>query len=108
MLNMDITKIRLSALTGCIAKYTANPDIRDVCSAVMESIETGNFEVFEFCVNKIAQWYPNNIDKILENPYAFYKDTHVENLPVIAESAADLASCRGEYQAYFAGRNSIM
>lgn len=101
---MDITKLRLGALTGCIAKYTANPDIRDVCGAVMESIDTANFEVFEFCINKIADWYPKNIDKILANPYAFYKDTHVENLPVIAEIAADLAAHREEYQAYFAGR----
>ena len=105
MRNMDLTRMELSVIMDCIAKYTPDPGIRDVTGELAQCLASGHpsFEVFEACVQHIARWYPENLEAILSNPFAFYKESHRKNIPLIGAIAQDLAQHREEYQAYFAG-----
>lgn len=98
MENIEIVKIKLAGIIGCIDKYTSEPTITNILSALSKAISENNYEIILFSCKEIEKWYQKNINNILSNKYVFNKNVHKENIPLIIGIIKDLESNQSEYR----------
>ncbi len=103
MKNYKILKLELVAIIKDIEKYTSEPNISVSNKELIDGLNTNNidFDIFEFCCNKISNWYDNNINNIIDNSFVFNKKAHTQNRMKIKEIIKDIQCNKNEYEKFF-------
>ena len=98
MENVEIIKIKLTGIIGCIKEYTDEPTIENILSSLDKALSKNNYDIILFSCKEIEKWYQKNIDEILTNGYVFNKDVHEENTQLITDIINELESNEKEYK----------
>ena len=98
MVNIEIIKIKLHGIIGCIKKYTDEPSMRNLVEELERALKSNNMEIIIFCCKEIKDWYNKNINEILNNELVYNKSTHKDNLKILDEIIELLEENNGQYQ----------
>lgn len=103
MKNYKILKIELLTIITSIESYTSSPDI----SVPIETLKEGlfldklTFDVLEFCVLKISEWYGENLPQIHSNSFVSNKTMHSDNKATVDKIIKDIEENKEEYEEFF-------
>lgn len=98
MESISILKIRLTGIIGCIRKYTSEPTITAIYSALESALDENDYNIILFATKEIDKWYKKNISEISSNKYVFNKREHKENQETINHIIAELEEHSNEYR----------
>lgn len=98
MENIEIMKIKLRGIIGCIKDYTDEPNIENILSSLSKALSENDYNIILFSCKEIGKWYQKNINEILSNGYVYNKDVHKENIPLIIDIISELESNEKDYR----------
>ena len=103
MVNIEIVKIQLTGIIGCIKKYTSEPTIISIIESLNEALSENsqmqnNYDIIVFSCKEIEKWYQKNLNKILSNQYIFNHDVHRENILLIKNIIQELEMNETDYK----------
>ena len=67
MEDLEIIKIKLNGIIGCVLKYTKEPYITNIIKELKVSLVEQNIKVIKYACLELFKWYKNNINKILSS-----------------------------------------
>lgn len=85
MESIEIIKIRLTGIIGCIDEYTSEPTITAIIKSLSKALSENEFNIILFSCKEIEKWYQKNISNILSNEFVLNHDVHRENIHLIRE-----------------------
>lgn len=97
MMSIEIIKIKLQGVLGCIDDYTDEPTISAIKDSLIKALSENNFEIILFSCIEIDKWYNKKINEILSNEYVYNKSEHKENCQLIKEIVNELEKNREKY-----------
>ena len=59
--NIEIIKIKLTGVIGCIKKYTSEPSISTVTKSLTNALAENNYDIILFSCKEIEKWYEKTI-----------------------------------------------
>ena len=90
MESLEVIKIKLNGILGCIDEYTGEPSIENIIAECKKVMNTNNLDILLFLCKEISDWYNKNINEIQRNEFVYNKDVHYKNLETIKEISEDL------------------
>lgn len=90
MESLEVMKIKIKGIIGCIHEYTGEPFINNIMNECEKAIQDNNLEILIFSCTEISKWYDQNIRKIERNDFVFDKEIHHNNLKLIKEITKNL------------------
>lgn len=98
MESIEIIKVRLTGIIGCIKQYTDEPSITAIIESLSKALSENEFDIILFSCKEIEKWYQNNIADILSNEFVFNYDVHKANIPLIREIINNLETNQDCYE----------
>lgn len=96
--NIEIIKIKLTGVIGCIKKYTSEPSISTVTKSLTNALAENNYDIILFSCKEIEKWYEKHIREILSNSYVFNHDVHRENVQLMKDIIQELELNESSYK----------
>ena len=98
MKSIEIQKIRLMGIVGCIDEYTNEPSITNIKKTLANAINGNNFDVMLFACREVDVWYQKNIHDIESNDFVHNKGVHRENCKLIRVIISELETYKDTYK----------
>jgi hypothetical protein len=77
--------IELGGIIGTIQTYTRNPFMTGYTKALKKAVRENDLETTIIALDKVIDWYDNEIEKINNDEYVFNKEMHVKAYTILHE-----------------------
>ena len=90
MNSFELLKIEYDGIYGTIKSYTKDSTIINYLSKLQQGINNLDYNIVKYSLEKIVQWYDDNIIKITNNYYVNNLDSHIKTKDFLKEINANL------------------
>jgi hypothetical protein len=77
--------IELCGIIGTIQTYTRNPFMTGYTRELKKAIRNNDMETTRIALDKVIDWYDDEIEKINQDEYVFNKDMHAKAYNILNE-----------------------
>lgn len=84
--------LELNGIIGTIRTYTRNPFMMGYTEALKDSVECNDYEMMQIVLDKVIDWYNDEIEKIANDDFVINKSNHEKAYGILRAYRAQLQS----------------
>ena len=77
--------IEYDGMLGTIQQYSCDPYVISYLNKLKSAIHSKDFEMIRIMINKLDEWYNENINQIEENRWVINKESHHKTQRLLKE-----------------------
>ncbi len=77
--------VELNGIIGTIHTYTRNPFMMGYTQELKKAVENNDFDTMRIVLDRVIEWYNEEIDKIKNDDYVLNKSMHEKAYGILCE-----------------------